>query len=353
MDPASESASKLIKATLEDLVKDAMDRQWSKWPSLRASFDEMQVRRMEEDTRFHLEFIESALWFGERALLDDYLVWCKVLFTNLNLPSEWIEGSIGCVAETLDANLPEAEASAAGSYIDGALGGFRTASVESSSFIAAADPLGSLAQQYLRAVLDGRQADALRMVRDAVAKGSSVRDVYTGVFQPTQREVGRLWLTNQITVAQEHYITAVTQVAMAQLYPEVFDGTTYDRTVVAACVGNELHELGIRMVADFFQMDGWNTHYLGANTPSASIVEAVRESKADVLALSATMAFHLPELAETIALLRADDQAAHATVLVGGYPFIVAPGLWRDVGADGFAPDAASAIRVAAELVGE
>ena len=52
----------------------------------------------------------------------------------------------------------------------------------------------------------------------------SIRDVYLLVFQPCQREVGRLWEAGRITVAQEHYCTAATQVIMSQLAPRLVTG---------------------------------------------------------------------------------------------------------------------------------
>ena len=347
----AESASTTIRNSLETLVDDALDRQWSKWPGMKASFSEYQLRQMANDTRYHLEFIASALWFEEPALLDDYAVWCKVLFENLSMPGEWLTGSLDCVAESLDCALPDSQAALARSYIEGAVATFRTAPTDTSSFIVPGSPLGSLAQRYLTAVLDGRRFDAMRMLDAAVESGTPVRDIYLQVFQPVQREVGRLWLVNQVSVAQEHYVTAVTQVAMAQLYEHVFTGKESDRTLVAACVGGELHELGARMVADFFEMEQWKTLYLGANTPNAAIIGAVRDADADVLALSATMAFHVNDIAEIIGLLRADTALADTRVLVGGYPFNVAPDLWRRVGADGYAPDATTAPLVAAELI--
>jgi methanogenic corrinoid protein MtbC1 len=346
----AESASRRIRSSLDALVDDVLDRQWSRWPGMKERFSEFQLRQTADDTRYHLEFIASALWFEERALLDDYLIWCKVLFENLNLPDEWIEGSIDCVVQTLDNALPDPEAALVRSYVEGSLSEFRRASAETSSFILPAAPLGELAQGYLKAVLAGERFAAVQMLVDTVDAGTSVRDIYLRVFQPTQREIGRLWLLNEVSVAQEHYATAVTQVAMARLYEHVFTGQDFDRTLVAACVGGELHELGARMVADFFEMDHWNTHYLGANSPSAAILEAVRESKADALALSATMAFHVEEVAEIIELVRADVTISGTRVLVGGYPFNVVPELWRRVGADGYAPSAETAPQVAAKL---
>jgi methanogenic corrinoid protein MtbC1 len=145
---------------------------------------------------------------------------------------------------------------------------------------------------------------------------------------------------------------------MSQLYPRIFSGERRDRTVVATCVGGELHEIGVRMVADFFEMEGWDSYYLGANTPAVAILHALDERRADVLAISATMTFHVSAVTELIGRVRAHARASGGArtrplILVGGYPFTVAPDLWRQVGADGSARDARDAVATADLLMDE
>jgi len=104
------------------------------------------------------------------------------------------------------------------------------------------------------------------------------------------------------------------------------------------------------MVADFLEMEGWDTYFLGANTPPESVLRTVEERQAEVLALSATMTFHVSRVSELIAGLRATPALSETSMLVGGYPFNISPDLWRRVGADGYAPDAASAVAEAARI---
>ena len=157
---------------------------------------------------------------------------------------------------------------------------------------------------------------------------------------------------NQVSVAQEHYCTAATQLIMSQLYPHIFATERIGRRLVATCVGGELHEIGIRMVADFFEMEGWDTYYLGANTPTESVVQTVVERSADILGVSATIAFHTSAVADLIANVRASE-VGDVKILVGGYPFNIAPDLWRQVGADGCARDAQEAVELANRLVAD
>ncbi len=174
-----------------------------------------------------------------------------------------------------------------------------------SEFQQEAGSFEQLARQYLDALLRTDRHAASRMILADVEAGASVKDIYLNVFQPAQREIGRLWQTGRVTVAQEHYCSAATQLIMSQLYPYIFTGRRdKGRRLVACCVGGELHEIGLRMVADLLEMAGWDTYYLGANTPAATVLETLAQREADVLALSATIHFNIGALTELIDALR-------------------------------------------------
>lgn len=211
------------------------------------------------------------------------------------------------------------------------------------SFIAQGAPLDMLAKEYMAFLLAGNRHKAGQRILEAVQGGVLVRDIYLHVFQPTLYEIGRLWQRNEISVAEEHFFTAATQLVMSQLYPYIFASQRKEKSMMAACVGDELHEVGVRMVADFFEMDGWNTWYLGANVPSEAILQSITTNKPDVLALSATMSYHARHVQELIAQVRTVPGGEQVAVLVGGWCFRMAPDLWKEVGADGFASDAGGA----------
>lgn len=218
-------------------------------------------------------------------------------------------------------------------------------------FIDRGAPLGELAEHYLDAMLACERTRASNLVIEAVTQGISIRDVYLHVLQPVQYEIGWLWQIGQISVGHEHYCTNSTQLIMSMLYPRLFSGERADRRVLAACVQGELHELGLRMLSDFFEMDGWDTHYLGANMPPDGIVSTMAEWKPDVLAIGVTMHYHLDEAQKLIRAVRNVAQTCDAIILVGGYTCRVVDGLWQKLGADGTAGDAQEAISVASQLL--
>ncbi|KAF0206934.1 MAG: cobalamin-dependent protein [Actinomycetota bacterium] len=351
MREASVHASETLIASVNRIAESALQLQWRRWPGLRESFSEPQYLNAIKDTRYHIQFLASALWAGEQALYDDYVRWVKVLFENLSLPAEWLSCSLEDVRDAIANELDTETAVQSTAVINRSLDALSTVDVAIPTYITPDQPLSALAIRYLGAALSGDRHGASRSILDAVSSGTPVRDVYTHVFQPAQLELGRLWQLNRISVAQEHCATAITELVMSQLYGEIFTAEIKDRMLVAACVGEELHEMGLRMVTDFFEMDKWNTHYLGANMPAASIVETTAERQADVLALSATMSYHIREVAEIIRMLRTDERTSDVKVLVGGYTFNTAPTLWKRVGADGFARSAQAALEIGRRLV--
>lgn len=207
--------------------------------------------------------------------------------------------------------------------------------------------------EYLAALRTGNRHRALAVLDDARAAGLDVRAVYLDVLQPAMRAIGQLWQENELTVAEEHLATAVTHVAMGRLYAECCTGAEpIGRTLLAACVDGERHELGLRMVCDLLELEGWDARYLGATVPADSLVAMVMRERPDALALSASTAPRLAELRAMIAAVRAACGDASPFILAGGRPFHDDEVLARRLGADATAPDAAAAVAMLKERFG-
>jgi methanogenic corrinoid protein MtbC1 len=209
----------------------------------------------------------------------------------------------------------------------------------------------AIQERYLALLLAGGRREATKMIMDAMDQGADLKRIYLDVFQPALHTVGKMWMRNEITVAKEHFCTASTQSVMAMLYPRLFQVERKGLTAVAACVGGELHELGVRMVADFLELEGWDTYYLGANTPDKDVVAALLERNADLLALSVTMPYNVYLVQRLIQAVRAEPGLKNLKIMVGGYPFAIQVDLYRAVGADATAGNAEEALAVIGALM--
>ena len=327
-----------------------------KYPDIYRGYNEFQKARTLEDFRYHLKYMEESLAIGNAAIFIDYAKWAYVLLSSLGLPKDCLSSSLEVLREVLNSELPPATGKQSDAYITETITDLASAPTIIPSFIRDDLPLSPVAHEYLDALLvHADRVKASDLVMDLVKSGVPVKDVYLQVFRPVLHETGRLWQQQMISVAQEHYVTASTQQILAQFYLLFIAGNKNvvkrGRTLVAACVSGELHEIGIRMVADFFEMDGWDTYYIGANSPSRSIIQSVKDRKATVVAISSTMCFHIPEVHSLIRALRESPDTRGVKIIIGGYPFNIVPDLWKKVGADAYAGRADEAVALANRLV--
>jgi methanogenic corrinoid protein MtbC1 len=346
-----QTLGRAIESQKNDFAKRIVDEQWARNPQFHARYGEVGHAKCVQDVTYNLAYLSEAIASNSPPLFASYVEWIKVLFKGLKIPTHELAESLEITGNLLQQHFHGKAATIIGNFIELSLNQLARAPGDIPSFFDPANPLSPLAYKYLDTLLGGERSEGSRLILKAVAQGTSIKDIYLYVFEPSQHEIGRLWQMNQMSVAQEHYCTAATQLIMSQLYSAICNTPKNGRRLVATCVGGELHEIGLRMVADFFEMEGWDTYYLGSNTPASSIVQALTERKADVLAISTTMTFHIKLVVDVIERVRAVDTGRSIKILTGGYPFNIEPELWRQVGADGYAPNAEQAITIVNTLM--
>lgn len=179
-----------------------------------------------------------------------------------------------------------------------------------------------LYEKYLQLLLQGNRAACTKMVQNLLDHNVDIKSLYIDLFQKSLYKVGKLWEYNKITVAREHMVTALTESLMNLVYPYLFEISTSkekNRKALISCTANEHHQIGGKMVADIFEMQGWNTHFLGANTPTEHMLNYIQEIKPDIVGLSLSVYFNLPSLKNELEAIRSDF--SNIDVLVGGQAF--------------------------------
>jgi methanogenic corrinoid protein MtbC1 len=206
--------------------------------------------------------------------------------------------------------------------------------------------------EFLAALRRGDRRGAHAVVDRVLDRGDGLQVLYLDVVQPAMREIGRLWQENELTVAEEHLATAITQSAMARAFDRVYRWhESRTPSLIAACVDEERHQMGLRMLCDLLELEGWDTLYLGASVPVESLVDMVKKRRPEVVALSATIAPHLPRLRAAIDAIRAENLDVVPLIIAGGRALDSGPELAQKLGADLTAADAAEAVRILRERV--
>lgn len=121
-------------------------------------------------------------------------------------------------------------------------------------------------------------------------------------------------------------------------------------TVVAGTVQGDIHSIGIEMVCTLLVAAGFDVHYLGIDIPAEEFVEAVRETEADVVALSALLTVTSAEDKKVIRLLSEAGLRDRVKVMVGGGA--INADFAKSIGADGYEPAAPGAVELAKSFVG-
>lgn len=211
--------------------------------------------------------------------------------------------------------------------------------------------LPELRARYLAAQLRGNRREAVRLVVEGLDGGATAAEMTEQVIREAQREIGRLWQENAIGIADEHMATAISQLALAQIFQRADHAAPNGRRVFIACVEGELHELPARLVADALDTAGFDARFLGADVPTDHLLRMVADDRPDLLALSATMSFHGAALRDAIARVRALP-GKRIPIAIGGNATVWSPNLAKEVGADFTASSASDFVDGAKRLLG-
>lgn len=303
-------------------------------PKIHQYYNEQQKRAMYNDIIYNLEILMIAIKFSDSRLFRDYAIWIYQLrcYQLNNVERKEIRDQMilryELMADVLSIELPEKEMKKARRYLKDAVRmtideyltptkakGFETRDYH------------TIKADYLGYVLKNDTRGALEVITAAAETGVPIEEIYTNILQEVMHEVGNLWHQSIITVDKEHYCTSTTQIALAQFYPVIFGSVKNGYKILTACVGSELHEMGIRMISDLFEYHGWDSHYLGAAVPKEAILHAIRANHYDLVALSVTMPHHLPLCFELVKAIR--QQNPRIKIAVGGRAFQVTDDLCK------------------------
>lgn len=204
--------------------------------------------------------------------------------------------------------------------------------------------------EYIEAMKIGSGRKADHVVENALESQITANDIYLEIFQNTAYEIGRMWQRNEFSVAQEHLATAIIERQMGDLRPYFKPVVHQSKRLVIGSVDKELHRVGVRMVVDFFEQDGWDVYYLGASVPTDTFISIAKDFNADLIGLSAQMVYHIPAIAEFVK--EADGKGLGGIpIMAGGYPFVQNPELYKSLGVHFSGSNAREALMLANQIV--
>ena len=300
-----------------------------------------------------LDYLAAALSVGRPELFVDSVQWNRTALQSRDGDVEQMRLSLQALDAVIQEELPPNAAKPSGEYLARALDSLESEAHDVPSALDSEAPHQELASKYLLQLLEGRRKEAIELVLSRVEQGLTVRDAYMHVLVPAQKELGRLWMLNQVSIAEEHYGTATTQAVMSRLQEKFPAASPTGKRVLCATVEDDHHDLGIRIVSDFFEMAGWHPIFLGANLPATEICKGAVDFGVDLIAISVALSPQLASAKELITRVQTHEETEHLPILVGGRVFSSSPDLWKVLGANGCAHTPEEAVEIGTRLVRE
>lgn len=326
------------------LAEDAFRRACQEDPAYYNALSPRVRKIIYRDTRYNINFLYTAFLLDDDKVIQDYARWLYQLMASV-LPAavaphteQYVLEHLAILGRSVRAVIPARYQSRLLALLSLAQDSVRQAAQEPMPPVGRPSRYEAEIEQYMNSLLQHNGRRTLRLITEFTEKGIPLNDIYVEILAESMRRVGELWHSAKITVDVEHYCTTVTQMAMAQLYPILFSTARKNKTLLCACPGTELHEMGARMVADLFENDGWDSIYLGAAVPEDAMLDAVEQNHPDLIALSVTMPQHLMVCRDIVEAIRA--RYPQARIAVGGKAFESTHALWEQWPVDLYTQDA-------------
>ncbi|MEJ5170613.1 MAG: corrinoid protein [Fimbriimonadales bacterium] len=197
-------------------------------------------------------------------------------------------------------------------------------------------------------IVNGKRDIAAQITEQALSEGMDPKEILDALVAGMD-EIGGKFQRNEVFVPEMLIAARAMKEAMARLEPVLIaSGIRPEYTAVIGTVQGDLHDIGKNLVAMMWKGANFNVVDLGTNVSPERFAQAAKEHNAHLVGLSALLTTTMPAMKTTVEKLR-EAGLTNVKVMIGGAP--ITAEFAKSIGADGYAPDAATAVQVARELV--
>lgn len=181
--------------------------------------------------------------------------------------------------------------------------------------------------------------NALNLCMKVLEEGSiNIIDLYNDILAPVLNNIVDEYDEDETLIWKEHVRSGIIRTIIENAYPYVIKEQKRQMkkdkgNVIVMCPRFEDHEIGARMATDFFTIAGYNSIFIGGNTPEQTMLKAIEDLKPKYISMSVTNYYNLIAAKKTIDLIKMKFQQ-DIKFLVGGYAFSSQSGYYKDIGAD-------------------
>jgi methylmalonyl-CoA mutase cobalamin-binding domain/chain len=200
------------------------------------------------------------------------------------------------------------------------------------------------------AVIDGQLAVAVEQTKRGLEEGIPAQTLFDDGLMAAMRRVGELFEEGEVFVPEMLVASRAMTAALEVLKPElVAEGASTSGRVAIGTVMGDLHDIGKNLVAMMLRGNGFEIDDLGTDVYPERFVQAIRDG-AEVVAMSALLTTTMTNMRAVVEAIGEAGLREGVAVVIGGAP--ITQTFAEEVGADGYARDASSAVRMVEQVLG-
>ena len=206
-------------------------------------------------------------------------------------------------------------------------------------------------QDLANSIIRGDNIASKEIAEKLVADGESAINILNDGLMPGMNVVGKKFKANEMYIPEVLIAARAMHAAMDIIKPLLTESDEQGKGKIAiGTTQGDLHDIGKNLVGMMLEGGGYNVVDLGVDVPPEKFVEVVKQNKLKIIGLSALLTTTMPGMKDVIDSLKTDSGTSDTKVIVGGAP--LTQEYADSIGADGYAPDASSAVDLADKLMG-
>jgi len=211
--------------------------------------------------------------------------------------------------------------------------------------------MSEINERIAESLIAGDVNEVVNLTKEALDKGSKPQEILDEGLLAGMEVVGKRFKADEMFIPEVLRCAKCMHGSMEILRPLLTEsGAESAGTFVIGTVKGDLHDIGKNLVSMLFEGAGFDVVDLGIDQPPQAFIDAVKKHKAKLVGLSALLTTTMPMMRETIKALNEAGVRNDIKIMVGGAPVTAA--FAKEIGADGFASNAASAVDKGKELLG-
>ena len=274
-----------------------------------------------ESLKYHNDVVYSSILTNNYDLLKDFFIWKYSVYNSRNIDVDcflieyefWKESILNYLYPSHASEINMVYDYLIFNHEDLKIKAFNTKNIKINS------KYKDLFEELLTCILNGQKSEFYTLMKNDLIKfDDNIFLFIEELIDPLMYKVGQMWQLNKLSVAKEHLATSLIDEIINEFIKEKFLDDKNKPIVITSTVGDESHNLGIKIVGKFLESNGFSVKNLSSKISKKDLINSVYTLKPDLVVLSVTLFSNVATLQELVKELKSDPNLFSGKIVIGG-----------------------------------